>query len=107
MKWALDESSYASGCEKQTVAISGRIEHRHGAHGAEGPAIGPMSTDRLDELRAQALHARQRYDLYQARCYGPRATSPSRLRELERQSAQADAALRFAQDEAKRDAAKE
>jgi hypothetical protein len=60
---------------------------------------------RLDELRVQALHARQRYDLYKARAYGPHATSPSRLRELERQSSQAQAALRFAQAEAKRDAA--
>jgi hypothetical protein len=64
-----------------------------------------MNEARLEELRAQALHARQRYDLYKARAYGPRATSTARLRELERISAQAEAALQFAQDQAKRDAA--
>jgi hypothetical protein len=64
-----------------------------------------MNEARLEELRAQALHARQRYDLYKARAYGPRATSPARLRELEQISAQAEAALQFAQDQAKRDAA--
>jgi hypothetical protein len=61
-----------------------------------------VNAARLDELRVQALHARQRFDLYKAKAYGPRATSPSRLRELERQSAQAQAAFQFAQAEAKR-----
>jgi hypothetical protein len=56
---------------------------------------------RLDELQAQARHARQRFDLYKAKAYGPRLTSPSRLRELERESARAEANLRFAKDEAK------
>jgi hypothetical protein len=56
---------------------------------------------RLDELRAQARHARQRFDLYKAKAYGPRLTSPSRLRELERESARAEANLRFARDDAK------
>lgn len=55
---------------------------------------------RLDELQAQARHARQRFDLYKAKAYGPRVTSPSRLRELERESARAEANLRFAKDEA-------
>jgi hypothetical protein len=66
-----------------------------------------MNEARLEELRAQALHARQRYDLYKARAYGPRATSPARLRELERISSQAQDALTFAQDQAKRDGAPE
>ena len=57
---------------------------------------------RLDELRLQALHARQRYDLYKARAYSQRLTSPARLRELERASARADEALRFAKTEARR-----
>ena len=65
----------------------------------------PVSAARLDELRTQAQYARQRYDLYKARAYGARATSPARLRELERQSAQAQAALDFAHAEAKREAA--
>ena len=56
----------------------------------------PVTTARLDELRAQAQHARQRYDLYKARTYGLRATSPARLRELERECARAEASLRFA-----------
>ena len=43
----------------------------------------------LDDLRAEALYHRQRYDLYRAKAYGPRATSPGRLRELERASTRA------------------
>lgn len=53
----------------------------------------------------QAQHARQRYDLYKAKAYGPRATSATRMRELERECARAEAALRFAEAEAKRAAA--
>jgi hypothetical protein len=56
----------------------------------------------LDDLRAQALHARQRYDLYKAKAYSQRLTSPTRLRELERASARAEESLRFAEAEAKR-----
>lgn len=56
----------------------------------------PETATRLDELRAQAQHARQRYDLYKARTYGLRATSPARVRELERECARAEASLRFA-----------
>ena len=55
-----------------------------------------MSTRHLDDLRAQAQHARQRYDLYKAKAYGPRPTSPARLRELQRAYEQAEARLRFA-----------
>jgi hypothetical protein len=42
------------------------------------------SLRRLDELRVDARHHRQRLDLYRAKVYGPRPTSPSRLKELER-----------------------
>jgi hypothetical protein len=63
------------------------------------------AAERLDDLRAQALHARQRRDLYKAKTYGQRPTSPARLRELERASARADEALRFAEAEARRAAA--
>ncbi len=49
--------------------------------------------DRTDELRELATYARQRRDLYRARTYGPRATSATRLRELERESDQAQARL--------------
>jgi hypothetical protein len=57
---------------------------------------------RLDDLRAQAVHARQRYDLYKARAYSQRLTSPARLRELERACARAEDALHFAETEARR-----
>ncbi|HEY1539660.1 MAG TPA: hypothetical protein VGF63_09705 [Solirubrobacteraceae bacterium] len=42
--------------------------------------------DRTEELRELARYARQRRDLYRARTYGPRETSATRLRELERAS---------------------
>ena len=64
-----------------------------------------MSAARLDELRMQAQYARQRYDLYKAKAYGPRPTSATRMRELERECARAEAALRFAEAEEKRAAA--
>lgn len=60
------------------------------------------SAQRLDELRAQAQYARQRRDLYKAKSYGPRMTSPVRMRELEREHDRALAALQFAELEAKR-----
>jgi hypothetical protein len=66
--------------------------------GKTGSAI---SAQRLQELRAQARFARERYDLYKARAYGPRLTSPSRLRELERESARAQTSLSFAESEAR------
>jgi hypothetical protein len=50
--------------------------------------------DRTEELRELARFARARRDLYRARAYGPRETSATRLRELERLSDQADARLR-------------
>jgi hypothetical protein len=59
------------------------------------------AAQRLNELEVQARFARQRYDLYKARAYGERPTSPARLRELERECARAEAAWRFAKQEAK------
>jgi hypothetical protein len=47
---------------------------------------GKASNRRLAELEAEARYARERYQLYRAKAYGPRLTSPGRLRELERQS---------------------
>jgi hypothetical protein len=61
-----------------------------------------MSDMRLNELRTQAQYARERYDLYKARAYGPRVTSVARLRELERECTRAEAILRFALQETKR-----
>jgi hypothetical protein len=48
---------------------------------------------RLEELREEAAHRRRRVDLYQAKSYGPRPTSPSRLRELEREADAAESRL--------------
>lgn len=53
----------------------------------------------------QARYARERYDLYKAKAYGSRPTSATRMRELERECARAEAALRFAEAEARRAAA--
>ncbi len=54
----------------------------------------PDDHDRSEELRELARYARRRRDLYRARSYGPRETSATRLRELERESDQAEARLR-------------
>ena len=48
---------------------------------------------RLDELRAEARHRREQRDLYRAKMYGPRATSISRMRELERRLVSAEGLL--------------
>jgi hypothetical protein len=58
-----------------------------------------MSSDHIDDLRAQAEYARQRYQLYKAKAYGQRPTSPVRLRELERTWQQAQTRLRAAESE--------
>lgn len=50
----------------------------------------------IDELRAEARHARDRYALYRAKAYGQRLTSPARLRELERVAEDSQARLRRA-----------
>jgi hypothetical protein len=57
------------------------------------------SPRRLDELRADALHHRQRLDLYRAKVYGPRPTSPARLKELERASVLSASLLRRAEQD--------
>jgi hypothetical protein len=54
---------------------------------------------RIEELRAEARYARERYDLYRAKMYGLRPTTMSRLRELERIHEGADARLRLAERE--------
>jgi hypothetical protein len=61
-----------------------------------------MSSRHLDDLRAQAQHARQRYDLYKARAYGQRPTSPARMRELQRACEQAEELLRAAEAQERR-----
>jgi hypothetical protein len=58
-----------------------------------------MPTDPLEELRTQAQYARERYQLYKAKTYGQRPTSPARLRELQHTYEQAQERLRFAEAE--------
>ena len=55
--------------------------------------------DRIAELLAEARHARERLDLYRAKMYGPRPSSMTRLRELERAQAAAQARLEHAERE--------
>jgi hypothetical protein len=61
-----------------------------------------MSSDHIDDLRARARYARERYQLYKAKTMGPRETSAARLRELQRESDQAEARLRAAEAEERR-----
>jgi len=56
--------------------------------------------DRLAELKAEADHARRRYELYKARTYGPRPTSPNRLAQRKRDSDRAAGRLSRAQSDA-------
>ena len=54
---------------------------------------------RIEELRAEARYARERYDIYRAKMYGLRPTTMTRFRELEQIHQGADARLRRAQEE--------
>jgi hypothetical protein len=62
--------------------------------------VNPKPTSQLEDLRAQAKYARERYQLYNAKVYGQRPTSLVRLRELRGAYEQAEARLRFATAEA-------
>ena len=55
-----------------------------------------MTEPDLEQLRAEARYQRERYDLYRARVYAGKPTSPARLRELQRASEAAEARLRAA-----------
>lgn len=57
--------------------------------------------DELAALRADARYARERFDLYRAKSYGMHATSPERLRELERRATETLERLRFAERQAR------
>jgi hypothetical protein len=61
-----------------------------------------MSAEHLDDLRAKAKFARERYQLYRAKAYGDQPTSEARLRELQRACEQAEARLSFASAEERR-----
>jgi hypothetical protein len=52
-----------------------------------------MDSRRLTEMTAAADHASRRYDLYKARVYGPKPSSPARLAELKRDADRAKLAL--------------
>src|SRR4051794_39557975 len=54
---------------------------------------------RIEDLRAQARHHRERLDLYRAKMYGLRPTTMTRLRELERIEQAAEARLREAEQD--------
>ena len=77
------------------VAESGREAQANSAEEAQLTSQGPSkgSTLPLAELEAEARYARERYELYRARAYGPRLTSAVRLRELERRSKLAESRL--------------
>ncbi|MDQ6816101.1 MAG: hypothetical protein M3018_01675 [Actinomycetota bacterium] len=61
-----------------------------------------MSNRYLDDLREQARYARERYQLYMAKAYGQRPTSPARMRELQRASEQAEARRSAAEEQERR-----
>jgi hypothetical protein len=54
----------------------------------------------IEALEAEARYARERYQLYLAKTYGPRPTSTARLRELQRIHEGAEARLRRARQAA-------
>lgn len=56
-------------------------------------------SDRIEQLRAEARHARRRCELYRARAYAQRPTTLHRLRELERVQEAAAARLGAAERE--------
>ena len=56
-----------------------------------------MPADHLNDLREKAKYARERYQLYKAKAYGQRPTSPARLRELQRAYEQSEQRLHFAE----------
>ena len=48
---------------------------------------------RIEQIKAELDYLRQKRDLYRAKSYGPRETSPERMRELDRAVAQAEERL--------------
>jgi len=54
---------------------------------------------RIEDLRTEARYWQERYDLYRAKSYGPRPTTPARLRELERNAQRAQDRLEQAEAE--------
>ena len=65
----------------------------------ERPSVMTTDADRLARLRMDARYHRERLELYRAKSYGQRPSSPMRLRELERASELADGLLSSAEAE--------
>jgi hypothetical protein len=61
-----------------------------------GATVPDRADHQLEQLEAEARYHRDRLALYRARVYGAKPTSLTRLRELERTSAGADARLAHA-----------
>jgi hypothetical protein len=61
-----------------------------------------VSHNQLEDLRAKARYARERYQLYKAKSYGSRPTSRARMRELQRIYEYAEAHLHAAEAEERR-----
>ena len=59
-----------------------------------------MDSRRIEELEAEARYRRERVDLYRAKSYGPRETSPAKMRTLEREAQAAESRLREARRQA-------
>ena len=57
------------------------------------------SLRRLEELRVDVRYHRERRDLYRAKVYGPRPTSPVQLKKLERDCMLSEVRLRRAEQE--------
>ena len=63
---------------------------------------GPLSSE-LGRLQADARYARERFQLYKARTYGPRVSTPARLAELEQVYLRAERRLSRAKAAAEHD----
>jgi hypothetical protein len=61
------------------------------------PSVMTTDADRVARLRMDARYHRERRDIYRAKAYGERPSSPARLRELERASELAEERLRAAE----------
>ncbi len=86
----------------EAVATSGADRHSLESPGATDvvPARSKGVTDELAALRADARHAQEKLDLYRAKSYSMRETSPERMRELERRATETRERLRFAERQA-------
>ncbi len=63
---------------------------------------GPLSSE-LGRLQADARYAQERFQLYKAKTYGPRLSTPARLAELEQVYLRAEHRLRRARAAAEHD----